>query len=152
MAKPEVGVGIVILRSNHGCPEVLLIRRGQPPRKGKWSIPGGRQELGETVREAAIREAREETSVEISDLRLIDVVDLVTRGADGTVETHWALVDFRAKWTGGEAIAGSDAADTRWVPLSDLDSYDLWGETLRVIRVGAEMRPADAPSPPERAL
>jgi ADP-ribose pyrophosphatase YjhB (NUDIX family) len=137
--RPVVGVGIVIVREVAGTPEVLLIRRGRPPGEGLWNMPGGKQELGETVREAAAREAREETGVEISGLRLIDVVDAFARQSDGAIEHHWTLVDFRADWAGGEVAAGDDAADARWVPLADLDRYGLWAETLRVIRAGAAM-------------
>src|SRR5262245_18487700 len=103
-AKPLVGAGVVILRQGGDGPEVLLIRRGKAPRMGEWSIPGGRLEPGETVREAAIREVHEETGLTVTDLRLIDVVDLIA-------PTHqWVLVDFRADWTAGEAVAGGDAA------------------------------------------
>ncbi len=116
-----------------------MIQRGNPPGKGLWSMPGGKQELGETVRETAVREAREETGLEITDLRLIDVVDGCYRLEDGTIENHWTLIEFRADWVAGEIRAGDDAADARWVPLSDLDSYGLWTETARIIRAGAAM-------------
>jgi ADP-ribose pyrophosphatase YjhB (NUDIX family) len=134
-----VGVGLVILRAGAAEPEVLLIRRGQPPRQGEWSIPGGRQELGETVRETAVREALEETGIAVGNLRLIDVVDAFGRHPDGSLRTQWVLVDFRADCTGGEAVAGGDAAAVAWVPLSDLDRYGLWHETVRVIRDGAAL-------------
>ena len=91
------------------------------------------------MRETAVREVLEETAVQIVNLRLIDVVDIVTRRHDSTVESHWTLIDFRADWAGGNAVAGSDAADVRWVAMDDLDSYGLWDETLRVIRAGAAM-------------
>ncbi len=134
--RPTVGAGVVILRAGATGPEVLLIQRGKPPRQGEWSIPGGRQEPGETVREAAIREVQEETALVVGDLRLIDVVDVVG-GASGT---QWVLVDFRADWTSGEAVAGGDAAAVQWVPLADLPRYGLWRETVRVIEAGAALR------------
>ena len=137
--KPVVGVGIVILRPGETGQEVLLIRRGQPPREGEWSIPGGRQELGETVRETAIREALEETGLRISTPRLIDVVDAFGRHQDGRLRTQWTLVDFMAAWSGGEAVAGGDAAAVQWVPLADLAAYSMWDETVRIIRAGAAL-------------
>ncbi len=137
--KPVIGVGIVILRSGKEGPEVLLIRRGQPPRQGEWSIPGGRQELGETVRETAVREAMEETALTIANLRLIDVVDAFGKHPDGSLRTQWTLIDFRADWAGGEAVAGGDAAAVKWVPLGELKSYGLWDETVRVIMAGAAL-------------
>jgi 8-oxo-dGTP diphosphatase len=111
---------------------VLLIRRGKAPRAGEWSIPGGRQEWGETVREAAVREIMEETGVTVTGLRLVDVVDGIYR-VDGAVTGHWTLVDFRADWAGGTPRAGDDAIDAKWVLVSDLGRYGVWSETQRII-------------------
>src|SRR5258708_1230208 len=124
--RPTVGVGVVVLRSRGDVTEVLLIRRGQPPKLGHWSIPGGRQEPGEAGGETAAGEVGEETGVGIADLRLVDVVDLVQRRDDGAIEAHWTLVDFRATWAGGHATAATDAADARWVAVGDLKDYELW--------------------------
>jgi 8-oxo-dGTP diphosphatase len=128
-----IGVGVVVLREADSGVEVLLIRRGKPPRIGEWSIPGGRQELGETVRETAVREIREETDLTISNLALIEVVDTFRKDDTGNVAFQWTLVDFRAWWQKGAARAGSDALEVRWVPIAELNSYDLWHETVRVI-------------------
>ena len=92
--RPFVGVGVVVWRGDN----VLLIQRGKPPRIGAWSLPGGAQELGETVRETAVREVREETGVEIDVTHLIDVVDTITRDKDGRVRLQYTLVDFAAEW------------------------------------------------------
>jgi ADP-ribose pyrophosphatase YjhB (NUDIX family) len=137
---PRTGVGVVILRARGSETEVLLVRRGQAPRKGEWSIPGGRQEFGETVRETAVREVREETGLTVGDLTLIDVIDGFTRDDTGRIIAHWTLVDFCADWVSGDAQAGDDALDVRWVPLSELHGYSLWPETVRVIRDGALSR------------
>ncbi|MGE4063645.1 MAG: NUDIX hydrolase [Rhodospirillaceae bacterium] len=130
--KPSIGVGVVVVRRAAGRVEVLLIRRGRPPRVGEWSIPGGRQEWGETVRETAEREILEETGVRVRGLRLIDVVDGISK-KDGNVTGHWTLVDFRADWAEGEPRPGDDADDARWVAVGELDSYGLWTETQRII-------------------
>ena len=130
--KPSIGVGAVVLRTSPEGVEVLLIRRGKAPRAGEWSIPGGRQEWGETVREAAVREIMEETGVTVSGLRLVDVVDGIYR-VDGAVTGHWTLVDFRADWAGGTPRAGDDAIDAKWVLVSDLGRYGVWSETQRII-------------------
>ena len=114
--------------------QFLLIRRGKPPRLGEWSIPGGRQELGETVRETAVREIREETGLEIELLALVDVVDVVRKDDAGRVASHLTLVDFAARWIGGDAVAGDDAMAVGWFTLADLPSLGLWTETERVIR------------------
>ncbi len=130
--KPSIGVGAVVLRRGPAGVEVLLIRRGKPPRAGEWSIPGGRQEWGETVRETAAREIMEETGVKISGLRLLDVVDGISQ-TRGTVTGHWTLVDFRADWAEGEPRPGDDATDAIWAPVTDLARYGLWSETQRII-------------------
>ena len=136
--KPSIGVGIVVLRRGTTGYDVLLIQRRNPPRAGEWSIPGGRQEWGETVRETAAREVMEETGVRISGLRLIDVVDGISRER-GAVTGHWTLVDFRADWIEGEPRAGDDAMDARWVPLTSLAGYGLWTETQRIIAAAAAL-------------
>jgi len=126
---PIVGVGIVCFRGD----EVLLIRRGKPPREGSWSLPGGRQKLGETVRDCALRELRQETGVEAAIGPLVDVVDSLTRDGDGKVQYHYTLVDFRADWRAGDPRSGGDAADARWFAPAELAEIELWRETRRVI-------------------
>jgi ADP-ribose pyrophosphatase YjhB (NUDIX family) len=133
---PMVGVGVVVWRGE----EVLLIQRGKPPRAGTWSLPGGRQELGETTREAGRREVLEETGLEVEIIHLIDVVDSISRDREDRVRMQYTLVDYGAEWVSGTAVAGSDAADTRWVHPNDLGDYDLWSETLRVIDLSASRR------------
>jgi len=137
--RPTIGVGVVVLRSGQHGPEVLLIRRGKPPRQGEWSIPGGKQEWGETLAEAAHREIWEETGVKIDGLRLIDVVDGLMRAGSGALTRHLTLVDYRADWIAGDVRAGDDAMDARWVPVAEIAAYKLWSETTRVILAGAAM-------------
>jgi len=137
--RPAVGVGVVVLRVVAGAQEVLLIRRGKAPWKGHWSIPGGHQEWGETVRAAAAREVLEETGVFVTNLRLVDVVDSISGASEHTVERHLTLVDFRADWAEGEPVAGDDAAEAAWVPVANIASYGLWSETIRIIEAAAAM-------------
>ena len=132
---PLIGVGIVCFKGG----DVLLIRRGKPPRAGGWSLPGGRQKLGETVRGCAMRELAEETTVEAEIGRLVDVVDSMTRDGDGGLQYHYTLVDFRADWISGEPRAGGDAADARWFTPDELPELDLWVETRRVIELARDM-------------
>ena len=141
-----IGAGVVILKRGETELEVLLIRRGKAPRMGEWSIPGGRQELGETVREAAVREIKEETDLTVANLELIDVVDTFQKDSAGNVITQWTLLDFRAWWGGAPPRAGSDAAEVRWVPISELESYNLWHETSRIIAEAVHL-----PSAPDKA-
>ncbi len=130
-----MGVGVVVWRGD----EFLLIKRGKPPRLGQWSIPGGLQELGETVREAGIREIKEETNVDIEITALIDVIDGITLDEEDVVKTHYTLIDFVARYVAGDPVAGDDAMDVGWFKLKDLDALDLWETTTRVIRASAEL-------------
>lgn len=128
-SQPIVGVGIVICRNR----KVLLIRRGKPPREGQWSLPGGAQELGETVFDAAKREAKEETGLDIKVLGLIDVVDSIRKEDDGRIKQHYTLVDVYATASSDDAIAGDDAQDVAWVDIDEIKSLKLWAETERII-------------------
>ena len=119
-------VGVVCLRGN----EVLLIQRGTAPRKGEWSIPGGRIEAGETEAQAAVRELTEETSVTAQMLTKITALDADFEGF------HYRLHDYLAQWTSGEPQAGDDADKAQFVPLSDIETLGMWSETVRVIQEG----------------
>lgn len=134
---PIVGVGAVIWNAQH---EFVLIRRGQEPRLGEWSIPGGKVEWGEGLREALLREVREETGLGVEIEYLIDVVDSITRDSAGAVLRHYVLIDFTARHVAGALRCGSDAAEARWVPHSAIGEYALWTETRRIIDTSARMR------------
>jgi 8-oxo-dGTP diphosphatase len=130
MTSPIPAVGIVCFRGD----EVLLIRRGKAPRAGEWSLPGGRIEWGESAKDAALRELREETGVSAELIGLVDVVDGVFRSREsGEIWGHYVLIDFAARWREGAPEAGDDAAEARFVPISDVDQLTLWTETTRVI-------------------
>ncbi|MDH3231941.1 MAG: NUDIX hydrolase [Alphaproteobacteria bacterium] len=133
---PIAGVGVVVWKDA----KVLLIRRGRPPREGDWSLPGGRQKLGETTRQTAIREVREEAGIEIVVGNLLDVVDSVIPDGDGRIRYHYTLADFDAEWHAGEAQPGGDAAAVIWADPADLARYELWEETIRIIALSAELR------------
>lgn len=134
--RPYVGVGVVIFRGE----EVLLAQRGKWPRRGTWSIPGGAQELGETVHEAGRREILEETGLEIDIIGLIDVVDAITHDDAGAVQFHYTLVDLVAEWRSGEARALDDVAGVRWVHIDAIDEYQLRSATREIILRGRALR------------
>jgi len=134
--RPYAAVGVVVFRGD----EVLLVRRGKEPRSNNWSIPGGAQETGETVFEAARRELMEETGIDARITGLIDVIDGIQKDERGRVRMHYTLVDVAAEWVSGEAAAADDVAEVRWAKLNALDGEEMWGETLRVIRLAASRR------------
>ncbi len=134
--RPLIGVGVVVFKDDH----VLLIRRGKPPREGDWSLPGGRQRLGERIEAAARREVAEEAGLDVAVGPLIDVVDSITRDDHGAVQYHYTLVDLLAEWRAGEAVAGHDAAEVTWADPADLAPYGLWKETERIIALAVEKR------------
>ncbi|MBI5029636.1 MAG: NUDIX hydrolase [Chloroflexi bacterium] len=128
-SRPIPGVGVVVRRAN----AVLVIRRGNPPRRGDWGIPGGAVELGETWREAAQREVREECGIEIALGDVVDAVDMIFRDDDGRVQYHYTLVDFVADYASGDVHAASDILDARWLPLSEVSTFELPEMTRKVI-------------------
>ena len=130
LTRPTVAVGVVVLKDDR----VLLIRRKNPPNAGHWSLPGGKQELGEGIRDTANREVFEETGITFSGLELLDALDSIHRNRDGSIDHHYTLVDFHARWTSGEPVAGDDAIEARWVPISEIDELGMWKETSRIIR------------------
>lgn len=127
--RPFVGVGVVIV--NNG--RVVLVRRGHAPAAGEWSIPGGVLEVGETVREAAVREAAEETGLRIETGELLGVFDRVLRDEQQRTQYHYVLIDFVAKPVGGELRAGADAAEAKWCTWEEAQELKLAEDTLAVI-------------------
>ncbi len=127
--RPWVGVGCIVLRPADGA--VLLVRRARPPLLGHWSLPGGAQHAGETCEEAARRELREETGVEVGKLHLCAVVDAITRDAAGRVRLHYTVVDYCALWLAGAARAADDVSDVAWA--TDLAPHTLTLEATEII-------------------
>ena len=131
-----VGIGAIIIEDSR----VLLIKRGHPPLMGEWSIPGGMLELAETVRQAAIREAREETGLTVDAEELLGVFDRVIRDDQGRVQYHYVLIDFLCRRTGGEVRAAGDADDARWFTLQEATELPLANDTAEVIRRGFKLQ------------
>jgi len=122
---PRVGVGAVILDGDR----VLLVKRGQPPSQGKWSIPGGLVHLGERIEDALRREVEEECGVAVRLHGLCGVIDRVRHapsngGEPPRVHYHYVIIDYVASIASGVPRAGSDAAEVRWVPIAELAEYD----------------------------
>ena len=127
--RPIAGVGVVVFRNE----EVLLVKRKKAPYKGQWSIPGGKQRLGETVTQAVRRELMEETGVEVNELTLIDVIDIMVPDEEGKILYHYIVADYRAHWLSGECSPGDDALDVEWFNLKKLGSISLLDKTRKII-------------------
>ncbi len=134
--RPVVAVGGIIWKGE----DVLLIRRAKPPREGEWSLPGGGQEVGETLEEALHREIREETGVEIRIIGLLTVVDGIFHDEDGRVRHHYTLIDYTAEWVSGEPRPGSEEKDAAWVCPAQLAQITLWEKTRAVIEQSRAQR------------
>ena len=119
--QPVVGIGAVII--NQG--KIALIKRGNEPSKGKWTIPGGLVELGESLETAVIRETKEEVCLDVENPCLIGVVDNVDLDEQGKIKYHYVIIDYLVHVTGGTIKAASDAAELRWVPFNEVEEYNL---------------------------
>ena len=131
---PLVGVGAIIIEGDR----VLLVKRAHPPIQGQWSIPGGVLEVGEMVREAAVREAREETGLVVEPGELLGVYDRILRDPEQRVQYHYVLIDFLCRPVGGKLLAASDAAEVQWFTRGQLPALGLAEDTLHVIGKGFE--------------
>ncbi len=133
--RPIVGVGAVVFKDD----KVLLIKRGKPPKENEWSLPGGKQELGEHTLDTMVREVREETGLSVKPGPLLGVVDFI-EGAGNDIKYHYTLIDYLADTTDETPVASSDAKDARFFALEDALKLDLWNETKRMILLGARKK------------
>ena len=119
--QPIVGIGALVICEG----KILLEKRKSEPGRGKWSIPGGLVELGESTERAVVREVREETGLEVEKPELFDVVDNVELDEDGRIKYHFVMIDYFVKLRSGVLKASSDAEELKWVPLDEVERYDL---------------------------
>ena len=131
---PLVGVGAIIIDAGR----VLLVKRGHAPLLGEWSIPGGLLEVGETVRQAVVREVQEETGLTVETGDLVGVYDRLLPDGDGRALYHYVLIDFLCRRLSGEALAAGDADDVRWFTRAEAEKLPLPEDTAQVIRLGFE--------------
>ena len=126
--RPLVGVGAVIVHEGRA----VIVQRGTEPLKGQWSVPGGALEIGETLRQCAIREALEETGLQVEAGEVLEVFDAIYLEPDGRILYHYVLIDFACKLLGGELKAGGDAVQAKWVTAEELAKYEV-AETARKV-------------------
>jgi 8-oxo-dGTP diphosphatase len=133
--RPVPAVGAIVFWDG----AVLLVKRGAEPNQGRWSLPGGALETGETVEAAAVRETREETGVDVRPSRVLDVRNFIER-KDGQVRWHYVLIDVLCEYIRGDPFPATDAENARLIPLRDLGEYDVVPEGLEVLQVMSARR------------
>jgi ADP-ribose pyrophosphatase YjhB (NUDIX family) len=127
---PIIGVGAVIV--DHG--RALLVRRNTEPLKGEWSVPGGVLELGEKLRDGTMREVLEETGLHVYVGEVLDVFDSIFPDSEGRSEYHYVLIDYLCRPVSGEAQAGSDVSEVKWVAAAELDGLELRDSIRQVVQ------------------
>jgi 8-oxo-dGTP diphosphatase len=130
--RPIIGIGAVIVHRNR----VLLVRRATDPLKGEWSVPGGMLELGEKLRDGVRREVLEETGLKVEPGEVLDVFDSIFRDEKGRTQYHYVLIDYLCRLVSGEAQAGSDVSEVRWVQEDELAAMELRDSIEQVMRKG----------------
>ena len=113
--RPELAVGAIVFDAEG---RVLLVRRGNPPAQGRWTIPGGRVERGETLETAVLRELETETGLSGRLGPLAEVFEYID------ARFHYVILDYLVTGTQGVLRAGDDATDARFVPLAALSDYE----------------------------
>jgi ADP-ribose pyrophosphatase YjhB (NUDIX family) len=129
--RPLVGVGVILVKDR----QILLVKRGHEPNKGMWSIPGGLIKLGETAEEAAIREVREETGLEVSIGAVAGVFNVIIKDSDSKIKYHYVIIDYFGEVVGGMLRPGTDVTDARWFWLDEIGDV----ETSPTVRKALEL-------------
>lgn len=127
--RPILGVSTCVREGGR----VLLVKRGRAPNPGRWAFPGGRVEAGETLREAARREVREEAGIESAIGEQIGLVEVIDRDDSGALTAHFVVIVFAGRYVSGDVVAGDDAAEARWVRPEDYPSLDIIRDAARIL-------------------
>lgn len=130
LTHPRVGVGCIVWKGDR----ILLVQRGKPPGEGEWSLPGGSQELGETLFEAAVREVQEETGVTAEAMSVLTAVDNIVHDAGGALLFHYTIVDVVAEWRAGDPVANDDARAVCWATAAEWEELVAWEPLKQVLR------------------
>ena len=127
--RPILAVGTIVVHNGR----VLLARRGKEPAVGRWSVPGGGVHLGEELRAAARREIREECGIEVELTDVIEIIERMTRDAEDRIQYHYVIVDYLAKWVGGDLTPSDEAPEIRWVAPEEFPQYEMTRGSVDVI-------------------
>ena len=127
--RPMVGVGVLIRRDG----KYLIIRRAAEPDAGLWSVPGGLVDIGEKISDAAVREAKEETGLDVEIIDLLGVVDRIVREGS-RIKYHFIIADYLAEPREGILKPASDALDARWIDPDELPNYELTPTLIELLK------------------
>ena len=141
--RPIIGVGAVVVDGGRA----LLVRRATEPLLGEWSIPGGMLELGEKLRDGTRREVLEETGLTVEPGEVLEVFDSIFADEQGRTQYHYVLIDYLCVCRSGQATAGSDVSDVRWVTEEDLVGLGLRESIEGVVRKGLSLASAVGKTP-----
>lgn len=133
--RPVPAVGAIVFRDGG----ILMVKRGAEPNEGRWSLPGGVVEQGETVEAAVVRETWEETRVRVRPLRVFDVADFIEPDR-GRIRWHYVLIDILCDYVDGEPVPGTDAANARFIPLTELAEHEVTETAADVVRRASAVR------------
>jgi len=128
--QPRVAVGAIVFKDS----QVLLVRRGKPPARDLWAIPGGSVEICETLQRAAEREIFEETGITIQALEPVFTFDYIERDEFGCARFHYVIIDLTADYVSGEPRAGDDAAEARWVSSQEIETLKVSSKTRQLLK------------------
>ncbi len=128
-AQPALAVGAIVFKDQ----QVLLVKRGKPPAKGMWAIPGGSVELGETLKQAAERETLEETGIQINVGKPVYSFEVIEHDKSGKIRFHYYIVDLDCEYKDGQIKPGDDAVDARWVSKKDLNHLQINPKTRELL-------------------
>jgi mutator protein MutT len=126
---PLVGVGVLIIENG----KILLVKRGNEPNKGLWSIPGGLIKLGESPEEAAIRELKEETGLNAIIEKLLGVFNIIIKDNNGRIKYHYIIIDYIGKLISGELKPGDDVLDAKWFDISELKNIQISPTVIKAL-------------------
>ncbi len=132
--RPYLAVSAAIFRDDR----VLIVRRARPPAHGLYTLPGGGVELGETLEEAVIREVREETALEVAPVALAGYRQAIARDAQGSVERHFVILPFAARWLAGEIALNEELAEAHWLFPADLTGLTTTEGLSQIVAAAAE--------------
>ena len=132
--RPYLAVSAAIFRGDR----VLIVRRARPPAHGLYTLPGGGVELGETLEQAAIREVREETGLDIKPLALAGYRQVISRDDGGRIERHFVILPFAAPWIAGEVALNEELSEAHWLPPSQLSELETTEGLAEIVAAARE--------------